>query len=95
MCVKDTYQCIILLVWMIAWRLINAKPSSNASVIYIYIFSGYKYTLISEWIRLFGLFRILNNLISGAECFILFTTISVFCEIYTLLMGVVAHAAIY
>ena len=61
----------------------------------IYIFSGYKYTLISEWIRLFGLFRILNNLISGAECFILLATISVFCEIYTLLMRVVAHAAIH
>ena len=24
--VKDTYQCKILLVWMMAWRLINAKP---------------------------------------------------------------------
>ena len=30
--VKDTYQCKILLVWMMAWHLINAKPSPNATV---------------------------------------------------------------
>ena len=59
----------------------------------IYTFSGYKYTLISEWIKLFGLLRILDNLIAGAVCYFC-TTISVFCEIYTLRMRVVAHAAI-
>ena len=59
----------------------------------IYTFSGYKYTLISEWIRLFWLLRILDNLISGAVCYFC-TTISVFYEIYTLRMRVVAHAAI-
>ena len=59
----------------------------------IYTFSGYKYTLISEWTRLFGLLRILDNLISGAVCYFC-TTISVFCEIYTLRMHVVAHATI-
>ena len=35
-CVKDTYQCKILLVWMMDWRLINAKPSPNATVGYIH-----------------------------------------------------------
>ena len=59
----------------------------------IYTFSGYKYTLISEWTRLFGLLRILYNLISVAVCYFC-TTIYVFCEIYTLRMRVVAHAAI-
>ena len=34
--VKDAYQCKILLVWMMAWRLINVKPSPNATVWYIY-----------------------------------------------------------
>ena len=38
----------------------------------IYTFSGYKYTLISEWTRLFGLLRILDNLISGAVCYFLY-----------------------
>ena len=42
--VKDTYQCKILLVWMMAWRLINIKPALSAAVGYIH-FSGYKYTL--------------------------------------------------
>ena len=41
--VKDTYQCKKL-VWIMAWRLINTKPSPNAAVRYIH-FSGYKYTL--------------------------------------------------
>ena len=59
----------------------------------VYTFSGYKYTLISERTRLFGLLRILDNLISGAVCYFC-TTISVFCEIYTLRMRVVANAAI-
>ena len=59
----------------------------------IYTFSGYKCTLICEWIMLFGLLRILHNLISGAVCYFC-TTISVFCEIYTLRMRVVADAAI-
>ena len=35
----------------------------------IYAFSGYEYTLISEWTRLFGLLRILDNLIAGAVCY--------------------------
>ena len=34
--------------------------------------------LISEWTRLFGLLRILDNLIAGAVCYFC-TTISVFC----------------
>ena len=38
----------------------------------IYTFSGYNNTLISEWTRLFGLLRILDNLISGAVCYILY-----------------------
>ena len=59
----------------------------------IYTFSGYGYTLISEWTRLFGLLQILDNSISGAVCYFCMT-ISVFCEIYTLRMRVVAHAAI-
>ena len=59
----------------------------------IYTFSGYKYTLISEWIRLFGLLRILDNLIAGAVCYFC-TTISAFYEIYTLRMRVVANADI-
>ena len=91
MTVNDTYQSKIVLVCMMSWRLINTKPSPNATV--IYTFSGYKYTLISEWTRLFGLLRILDNLICGAVCYFC-TTVSVFCEIYTLRMRVVAHAAI-
>ena len=59
----------------------------------IYTFSSYKYTLISEWTGLFGLLRILDNLISDAVCYFC-TTISAFCEIYTLRMRVVAHATI-
>ena len=38
----------------------------------IYTFSGYEYTLISEWTRLFGRLRILDNLISGAVCYFLY-----------------------
>ena len=34
--VMDTYQCKILLVWMMAWRLIDTKPSPNATVWYIH-----------------------------------------------------------
>ena len=34
----------------------------------IYTFSGYKYTPIPEWTRLFGLLQILDNSISGAVC---------------------------
>ena len=72
-----------------AWSTPSHHPTQLCD---IYI-SGYKYTLISEWTRLVGLLRILDNLISGAVyCFC--TTISVFCEIYTLRMRVVAHAAI-
>ena len=43
----------------------------------IYTFSGYKYTLISEWTRLFGLLRILDNIgIIWALAIILFFTLS-------------------
>ena len=75
--------------WLGAWSTPSHDPTQLCD---IYI-SGYKYTLISEWTRLFGLLRILDNLISGAVCYFC-TTISVFCEIYTLRMRVVAHAAI-
>ena len=75
--------------WLGAWSTPIHDPTQLCD---IYI-SGYKYTLISEWTRLFGLLRILDNLISGAVCYFC-TTISVFCEIYTLRMRVVAHAAI-
>ena len=75
--------------WLGAWSTSSHHPTQLCD---IYI-SGYKYTLISEWTRLFGLLRILDNLIAGAVCYFS-TTISVFCEIYTLRMRVVAHAAI-
>ena len=75
--------------WLGAWSTSIHHPTQLCD---IYI-SGYKYTLISEWTRLFGLLRILDNLIAGAVCYFC-TTISVFCEIYTLRMRVVAHAAI-
>ena len=75
--------------WLGAWSTPSHDPTQLCD---IYI-SGYKYTLISEWTRLFGLLRILDNLISGAVCYFCMT-ISVFCEIYTLRMRVVAHAAI-
>ena len=75
--------------WLGAWSTPSHDPTQLCD---IYI-SGYKYTLISEWTRLFGLLRILDNLISGAVCYFC-TTISVFCEIYTLRMRVVAHTAI-
>ena len=75
--------------WLGAWSTPSHHPTQLCD---IYI-SGYKYTLISEWTRLFGLLRILDNLIAGAVCYFC-TTISVFCEIYTLRMRVVAHAAI-
>ena len=75
--------------WLGAWSTPSHHPTQLCD---IYI-SGYEYTLISEWTRLFGLLRILDNLISGAVCYFC-TTISVFCEIYTLRMRVVAHAAI-
>ena len=75
--------------WLGAWSTPSHDPTQLCD---IYI-SGYKYTLISEWTRLFGLLRILDNLIAGAVCYFC-TTISVFCEIYTLRMRVVAHAAI-
>ena len=75
--------------WLGAWSTSSHHPTQLCD---IYI-SGYKYTLISEWTRLFGLLRILDNLIAGAVCYFC-TTISVFCEIYTLRMRVVAHAAI-
>ena len=92
-CVKDTYQCKYCWFgwWLGAWSTPSHDPTQLCD---IYI-SGYKYTrdLISEWTRLFGLLRILDNLISGAVCYFC-TTISVFCEIYTLRMRVVAHAAI-
>ena len=75
--------------WLGAWSTPSHHPTQLCD---IYI-SGYEYTLISEWTRLFGLLRILDNLISGAVCYFC-TTISVFCEIYTLRMRVVAHTAI-
>ena len=75
--------------WLGAWSTPSHDPTQLCD---IYI-SGYKYTLISEWTRLFGLLRILDNLISGAVCYFC-TTISVFCELYTLRMRVVAQAAI-
>ena len=75
--------------WLGAWSTSSHHPTQLCD---IYI-SGYKYTLISEWTRLFGLLRILDNLIAGAVCYFC-TAISVFCEIYTLRMRVVAHAAI-
>ena len=75
--------------WLGAW----STPSHTLRNFVIYTFSSYKYTLISEWTRLFGLLRILDNLISGAVCYFC-TTISVFREIYTLCMRVVDHAAI-
>ena len=75
--------------WLGAWSTPSHHPTQLCD---IYI-SGYKYTLISEWTRLFGLLRILDNLIAGAVCYFR-TTFSVFCEIYTLRMRVVAHAAI-
>ena len=75
--------------WLGAWSTPSHDPTQLCD---IYI-SGYKYTLISEWTRLFGLLRILDNLIAGAVCYFC-TTISVFCEIYTLRMRIVAHAAI-
>ena len=75
--------------WLGAWSTSSHHPTQLCD---IYI-SGYKYILISEWTRLFGLLRILHNLISGAVSYFC-TTISVFCEIYTLRMRVVAHAAI-
>ena len=74
--------------WLGAWSTPSHDPTQLCD---IYI-SGYIYN-ISEWTRLFGLLRILDNLISGAVCYFC-TTISVFCEIYTLRMRVVAHAAI-
>ena len=67
MAVKDTYQCKLLLVWMMAWHLIKRQAITQCNCV-IYTFSGYKYTLIFEWTRLFGLLRILDNLISGAVC---------------------------
>ena len=75
--------------WLGAWSTPSHDPTQLCD---IYI-SGYKYTLISEWTRLFGLLRSLDNLVAGAVCYFC-TTISVFCEIYTLRMRVVAHAAI-
>ena len=75
--------------WLGAWSTPSHHPTQQCD---IYI-SGYRYTLISEWTRLFGLLRIFDNLISGVVCYFC-TTISVFCEIYTLRMRVVAHAAI-
>ena len=75
--------------WIGAWSTPSHHPTQLCD---IYI-SGYKYTLISEWTRLFGPLPILDNLISGAVCYFC-TTISVFCEIYTLRMRVVGHAAI-
>ena len=76
--------------WMLgAWSTPSHHPTQLCD---IYI-SVYKYILISEWTRLFGLLRILDNLISGAVCYFCMT-ISVFCEIYTLRMRVIAHAAL-
>ena len=75
--------------WLGVWSTSSHHPTQLCD---IYI-SGYKYTLISEWTRLFGLLRILDNSIAGALCYFC-TAISVFCEIYTLRMRVVAHAAI-
>ena len=89
--VKDTYQCKYC--WFGRWLGVWSTPSHTLRNFVIYTFSCYKYTLISEWSRLFGLLRILDNLISGAVGFFC-TTISVFREIYTLRMRVVDHAAI-
>ena len=54
--------------WLGAWSTPSHDPTQLCD---IYI-SGYKYTLISEWTRLFGLLRILDNLISGAVCYFLY-----------------------
>ena len=54
--------------WLGAWSTPCHHPTQLCD---IYI-SGYKYTLISEWTRLFGLLRILDNLISGAVCYFLY-----------------------
>ena len=54
--------------WLGAWSTSSHHPMQLCD---IYI-SGYKYTLISEWTRLFGLIRILDNLISGAVCYFLY-----------------------
>ena len=59
--------------WLGAWSTPSHDPTQLCD---IYI-SSYKYTLISEWTRLFGLLRILDNLISGAVCYFC-TTISVY-----------------
>ena len=52
--------------WLGAWSTPSHHPTQLCD---IYI-SGYKYTLISEWTRLFGLLRILDNLIAGAVLFL-------------------------
>ena len=54
--------------WLGAWSTPSHHPTQLCD---IYI-SGYKYTLISKWTRLFGLLRILDNLISGAVCYFLY-----------------------
>ena len=59
--------------WLGAWSTPSHHPTQLCD---IYI-SGYKYTLISEWTRLFGPLRILDNLIS-VQCVIFCTTTSAF-----------------
>ena len=54
--------------WLGAW----STPSNHPTQLCDIYISGYKYTLISEWTRLFGLLRILDNLISGAVCYFLY-----------------------
>ena len=54
--------------WLGAWSTPSHHPTQLCD---IYI-SGYEYTLISEWTRLFWLLWILDNLISGAVCYFLY-----------------------
>ena len=55
--------------WLGAWSTSSHLPTLLCDV---YIFRLWIYTLISEWTRLFGLLRILDNLISSAVCYFLY-----------------------
>ena len=77
--VKDTYNVSVQNIVGLDDGLGPAqRPAITQRNCVIYTLSDYKYTLISERTRLFGLLRILDNLISGAVCYFC-TTISVFC----------------
>ena len=70
--VKGTWSISAKYCWFGWWLGAWSTPSHHPTQLCDKYISGYIYTFISEWTRLFGLLRILDYLISGAVCYFLY-----------------------